>query len=49
MNLILLIFGVLFCVLGVVALVATGFLGFVVYLPLFVIGGVLLVIRGKRK
>lgn len=49
MGLILLILGVLFLVIGVVALVATGFLGFVAYVPAFVIGAVMLAIRGKIK
>ena len=49
MGLILLILGILFLVIGVVALVATGFLGSVAYIPAFAIGAVLLVIRGKIK
>lgn len=47
MKLILLILGIVFLALGVVALVATGFMGFVAYVPLIGIGLVCLFIRGK--
>lgn len=47
MRLILLILGILFLVLGAVALVATGFMGFWAYLPLIAVGLVCLFIRSK--
>lgn len=47
MSLILLIVGIIFLILGVVALVATGFLGVFAYAPLLGIGIICLIIRKK--
>lgn len=47
MSLILLIVGIIFLALGVVALIVTGFLGYVVYVPLLAIGAICLFIRWK--
>ena len=47
MKLILLILGIVFLIVGVVALVATGFAGFMFYVPAIAIGLVCLFIRSK--
>lgn len=47
MRLVLLILGIVFLMLGIVALVATGFLGFVVYIPFFVLGVICLFLRNR--
>lgn len=49
MKSILLIIGIVFLLLGIVALVATGFLGFVFYVPLFIIGALCLLFYNTQS
>ena len=47
MKLILLLLGIVFLVLGIIAVVAAGLMGFVVYIPLLAIGIICLIVRSK--
>ena len=48
MGLLLLVVGIILIILGVITLIATGLMGFVVYIPLLAVGALLLVIRNRR-
>ena len=49
MKLVLLLLGIVFLLLGIIAVVATGLMGFVVYIPLLAIGAICLIVRSKKS